>query len=558
MTEASIPQIKKYYVTNGLNQYHYRHSGKGPVLILLHSLPRSSEDLNKLILKLNKYFTVIAPDLPGYGQTKINDISNYNHNNYVDFLNDFLKCLNVKNISIYGEQYGASLGLSFAIKNLHSVNSIVVNKIKHLDNPKCYYKKFEPLWDGSHLTWLWSLLREQEVFNPWNKPNLQNRINKDMPSAYELHRLSIQFLNSGNQGVGYEKGIIELNRINILNCIKSINCPLLIINDNFNEIFEKNQFEENNKNISIKQSNDNNDYEYIVNFFKEHHTYKENFTPPKPKLIPGRLTHDYIDVDSGQLHFHRNEDVDSMPTLVQHDAASAITTVQSITESLIGHKSIYSFDMPGSGDSDRIIPEKNVEVINYAAVLNDALKNIGINEIDFYGMWGGGFVGAELSLNTNTEVRRLALSNVFDHQGKELNEMIDNYTPDVSPLWHGGHLQQCWHQMRDQGIFYPWFKNIKENIIWREPHLETKMVHGRVCTLLKAGNMYATAYKSHFKYETLKKLSKITVPLLLATCDWDPNNAHTKELAKKIPNCTLYKLNEDFSKWGISLLPFFS
>ena len=557
MTEVSIPEIKKHYVTNGLNQFHYRHSGKGPILILLHSLPRSSEDLNGIVLKLNKYFTVIAPDLPGYGLTRIQNISKYDYNTYTSFLDEFIKCLNIKNVSIYGEQYGASLGLNFAIKNPSKVKSIIINNLKHSSDVQSQYKNFQLSWDGSHLTWLWSFLREQEVFSPWNKPNLKNRLNRDMPTEYELHRLCIQFLNSGEQGVGYEKGIFELNNINITRCINALNCPLLILSEALDNDIQELKIEQTNENISIKEYKKNDYSKDIINFFKEHHAYHENFNPPETKLIPGRLTHDYIEVNGGQLHFHKNEDVKSIPTLIQHDAASAITTVQSITESLIGHKSVFSFDMPGSGNSDRIIPEENVDVFNYAQVLSDALINVGVTEIDFYGMWGGGFVGSEMYLQTKTKVRRLALSNVFDHQGHELNEMIENYTPDVSPLWHGGHLQQCWHQMRDQGTFYPWFKNKKTNIIWREPHLETKMVHGRVCTLLKAGNMYATAYKSHFKYETLEKLSKINVPLLLATCDWDPNNLHTKDLAKNIPNCTLYKLNEDFSKWGLGLLPFF-
>ena len=231
MTEVSIPEIKKHYVTNGLNQFHYRHSGKGPVLILLHSLPRSSEELNGIILKLNKYFTVIAPDLPGYGLTRIQNISKYDYNTYTSFLDEFIKCLNIKNVSIYGEQYGASLGLNFAIKNPSKVKSIIINNLKDSGDVQSQYKNFQLSWDGSHLTWLWSFLREQEVFSPWNKPNLKNRLNRDMPTEYELHRLCIQFLNSGAQGVGYEKGIIELNNINITRCINALNCPLLILSE---------------------------------------------------------------------------------------------------------------------------------------------------------------------------------------------------------------------------------------------------------------------------------------------------------------------------------------
>ena len=69
--------------------------------------------------------------------------------------------------------------------------------------------------------------------------------------------------------------------------------------------------------------------------------------------------------------------------------------------------------------------------------------------------------------------------------------------------------------------------------------------------------MYATAYKAHFKYQTHERLQKTKSPVTLATCEWDPNNKHTKSLAKHTSNTKLKLLNEDFSKWGLSLLSFF-
>lgn len=41
-----------------------------------------------------------------------------------------------------------------------------------------------------------------------------------------------------------------------------------------------------------------------------------------------------------------------------------------------------------------------------------------------------------------------------DRQRKEL---VANYTPDIQPVWYGGHLLEAWHLMRDQGLFWPWY-----------------------------------------------------------------------------------------------------
>jgi pimeloyl-ACP methyl ester carboxylesterase len=180
---------------------------------------------------------------------------------------------------------------------------------------------------------------------------------------------------------------------------------------------------------------------------------------------------------------------------------------------------------------------------------------MGIGLIDFYGMWGGGFVGLELALNHAGRVRKLVMSNAFFHEGEELRAVQQNYTPSVAPVWHGGHLMQAWRQMRDQGLFYPWFDRSAEGILRREPFLATDMVHERVCSLLKAGDWYASAYQSHFVYPTMAQLARAPVPTLLASTPWDPNYRHVMDIVANTPTCDYLELDADFTRWGLSFLP---
>jgi pimeloyl-ACP methyl ester carboxylesterase len=50
----------------------YREAGPAdaPVLLLLHGFPTSSHMFRQLLPLLATHFRVIAPDLPGFGQTK--------------------------------------------------------------------------------------------------------------------------------------------------------------------------------------------------------------------------------------------------------------------------------------------------------------------------------------------------------------------------------------------------------------------------------------------------------------------------------------------------------
>src|ERR1700747_1657503 len=50
---------------------HYLTAGHGPALILLHGYTQTSRMWRALIYKIKEKFTIIAPDLPGIGDSDI-------------------------------------------------------------------------------------------------------------------------------------------------------------------------------------------------------------------------------------------------------------------------------------------------------------------------------------------------------------------------------------------------------------------------------------------------------------------------------------------------------
>ena len=59
--------IERRFVTLTDRQVHYRISGDGPPLLLLHQSPTSSAEMATTIEYFADEFTVIAPDTPGFG-----------------------------------------------------------------------------------------------------------------------------------------------------------------------------------------------------------------------------------------------------------------------------------------------------------------------------------------------------------------------------------------------------------------------------------------------------------------------------------------------------------
>lgn len=545
MTGPAVGGVRRHFVTLGRRQVHYRRAGSGPPLVLLHRLPRSSKDLVPLLLRWREACTVIAPDLAGYGQSwplaaaaqgVAPDAAAY-----ADDLRAFLDALGLDRVHLLGDGTGALLALEFARRHPGRTASVICHALP--DSPvdtatlRQAFAPFEPRWDGSHLAWLWAMLREEAVFDPWHDKRLAHRHFEAIPDAHELQDRAVQFLSGAHHGRRYDLGLRALLALDAAALLAAAKVPLLCI-DREGEAGAR--------------------WARVDEWLRARRSHAVTAPSPAVRPIAGALWSDYVTVRGGQLHLHCNTDADTVPLLVQHDAASSVGTVEPITRSLIGTRTVFAFDLPGSGDSDDLFGERAVSVADYAHVIELALATLGLPQVDFYGMWGGGFVGLELALRQRQHIRRLIMSNVFFHEGEELRLVQQHYTPDVSPLWHGGHLLQCWHQMRDQGLFFPWFDRSARGALRREPFIDTGMVHERVCSLLKAGNMYRTAYQAHFIYPALENLGRSPVPTLVATADWDPNRPHTEFAARAAPSAEFRLLDPDFRRWGLSFVDFLS
>jgi pimeloyl-ACP methyl ester carboxylesterase len=571
LTEPAIPGLMRHFCTLSDRQIHYRRSGVGPALIALHRLPRSSKDLKAFTLAAAKTFTVIAPDIAGYGNTWHLSNDNGLLEDYAADIEALLDALGVPQASLYGEGEGAALAILLAHRNPKRFTGVVAHDLRmalpsDAQQAMNVLQKFIPAWDGSHLAWLWAFLREENCFSPWWTKSLATRLDADMPSPEELQSRAIQFLAdgrlapsalgaaAGRQGRAYHRGIAAALSFDVRKALNGLSVPTLIV--------QRRRPEPANTQYPahcqyVEESRREVAYDESIAFLRARTAGSPAVGPsPAPRPIAGALWQDFVSVPGGQMHVQMNGDQSTIPLLVQHDAASSMSTVEPITQTFIGQRTVLAFDLPGSGDSDNTVGQLNADVGMYADALRQALLSMGLDQVDFYGMWGGGFVGLDLALRDRQRVRRLVMSNVFEHRGEEQRLIQANYTPDVSPIWHGGHLLQCWHQMRDQGIYYPWFDRTAKGVIPREPFLATDMVHERVCSLLKAGNMYRTAYQAHFAYPTYAKLRSSPVPTLVATTEWDPNNAHTQEAAAAAVNVRFQYLDEDFAKWGLSFLPF--
>src|ERR1700724_2556439 len=97
-----------------------------PTLPLLHGFPSSSHMFRNLIPLLADRFHVVAPDLPGFGFTKVpNDTGfKYTFDNIAKVIEGFTGVIGLRRYALYVFDYGAPVGFRLALAQPERVTAI--------------------------------------------------------------------------------------------------------------------------------------------------------------------------------------------------------------------------------------------------------------------------------------------------------------------------------------------------------------------------------------------------------------------------------------------------
>ncbi len=107
----------------------YREAGTQgqPVFLLLHGFANSSHYFRHLMSKLAGRFHLIAPDLPSFGFTTIDEGASYQYTfaGLTKTIADFVNALSLRRFAMYVFDYGAPVGFNLAVANPDSIAAIV-------------------------------------------------------------------------------------------------------------------------------------------------------------------------------------------------------------------------------------------------------------------------------------------------------------------------------------------------------------------------------------------------------------------------------------------------
>ena len=137
--------------TVGEVQVFYREAGPvdGPVVLLLHGFPTSSHMFRDLMPELSERYRVIAPDLPGFGNTVAPPRGHFDYtfDNLARVVGEFTEALGLQRYALYVFDYGAPTGYRLAMAHPERITAIVSQ------NGNAYLDGFSDAWGPFQAYW---------------------------------------------------------------------------------------------------------------------------------------------------------------------------------------------------------------------------------------------------------------------------------------------------------------------------------------------------------------------------------------------------------------------
>src|SRR5215469_1743583 len=129
----------------------YREAGAkdAPTILLLHGFPTAGHMFRDLIPQLADRFRLVAPDLPGFGQSDMPARSafTYTFENIANVIERFAEVIGLHRFAMYVFDYGAPVGFRLAVRHPERVTAIISQ------NGNAYEEGLSESWNPIQRYW---------------------------------------------------------------------------------------------------------------------------------------------------------------------------------------------------------------------------------------------------------------------------------------------------------------------------------------------------------------------------------------------------------------------
>ena len=533
--------MDRHYWYRDTQRLHYRRSGSGPALVLLPTFPYSSLSLEPLA-DLITGRTVIALDLPGTGESSPIPGEPPTITEYAAWLADILHDLGLAHFDLVAFDTSVPLAVAYAQKHPDRVRNLVLVEPPLLTvNERTEYLAHAcppliPDAEGTHVARFWGRQRDSYTFTPWFNRSMETRILRDLPPA---NRLYDEVLDLFRAGPGYWHGSHAAWNSDWIDTLPTLHCPVTILGSPSSQrrvtAFGLNQ-------PVLPISNWDDMWAIAAHFGPILAGEVLPPAPPPPLVLPvaGQVRRDYANTRTGQVLVRRiaaQNPSGKRPLVLFHGSLWSSAGLEAKLLAYSTDRSVVTFDIPGVGDSPAVREAPDMPEI--AAIIGDALDDLGIGDVDLQGGHSGAMIAIDVAIKRPDRVKHVILDGVTMFSDEHLAEMLPRYLIPLRVTDDGSFLLWAWHFLRDMYLWYPWYDHRAEFVRSDARVLDPEAQHRSMVDFLKGGRTYPDYYRAAIAFPTRTRLPLVTAPTLLCCSLNDILRLETEEAVTLMPNAVM-------------------
>ena len=121
-----VAGLEEKRVTVDAHTIHYLEGGNGEPLILLHGIFAEKEHWVDFARHLTGHYRVVAPDLPGYGESSRHPSQHYDYKAQTERLKNLLDAMGIPRAHLAGNSMGGTIAALFAMQYPERVASVAL------------------------------------------------------------------------------------------------------------------------------------------------------------------------------------------------------------------------------------------------------------------------------------------------------------------------------------------------------------------------------------------------------------------------------------------------
>lgn len=229
----------------------------------------------------------------------------------------------------------------------------------------------------------------------------------------------------------------------------------------------------------------------------------------------------FVRIAEGQVHYRQaGAHHGGRPLVMFHPSPTSSWILQPLMRRLGRSRHVIAPDTLGNGDSCPPAPGDAPDIRYFADAHRRTLDAMGVSAFDAYGSHTGGNIAVELAIGRPGAVRALILDGMAVYATDEQADMLAHYAPEVAVDRTGSQLNWAWHFVRDNALFWPWFRRDAAHL--RKMGLPApEVLHEKVVEVLKAVRSYHHSYRAAFAYDKRARLPLVSVRTLVACAEDD-------------------------------------